>query len=203
MEVFNNSTVNSFLLKSALPLNSMRRSVLALLLMGVFGSIGFTGCGQSKVESRTYDLMLKSLLKKKVPFISVDSLRKMDSTSYLLLDTRSRSEYEVSHIPGAIWVGQAFDPEKLPELSDKVEVITYCSVGKRSEDYGAELKAEYDSLEIRNLYGGIFEWVNQGHEVLDEKARTDSVHAFDKKWGIWLKKGEKVYEPPPDQNASR
>lgn len=177
--------------------------MLTFFLMGFFASIGFNGCGQSKVQKRSYDLMLKSMLKEKVSFISVDSLRKKDRDSFLLLDTRSRSEFEVSHIPGAIWVGQTYDPQKLPDLSGKKEVITYCSVGKRSEDYGAKLAAEHDSLKVSNLYGGIFEWVNRRNKVMDEESVTDSVHAFDKKWGIWLNRGKKVYEPKPGQNASR
>lgn len=165
--------------------------------------LGLDGCCQSMVKSKSYDLMLQGLLKEKVPFVSVDSLEKADTAAYVLLDTRSREEYEVSHIPGAVWVGPQFDPEELPDLSEDRSVITYCSVGKRSENYGAELAAFSDSLRVKNLYGGIFEWVNQGNEIRNDGKATDSIHAFSKSWGIWLKKGEKVYEPKPGQKASR
>ncbi|MFB6257619.1 MAG: rhodanese-like domain-containing protein [Flavobacteriales bacterium] len=171
--------------------------------MSLLALIGLEGCGQSMVKSKSYDLMLKSILKEKVPFISVDSLKEADSSSYMLLDTRSRAEYEVSHIPGALWVGQDLDPQKLPDRIEGQMVITYCSVGKRSEDYAATLSKRRDSVQIRNLYGGIFEWVNRGYQVVDEAAPSDSVHAYNKKWGVWLKKGEKVYRPKPDQEASR
>jgi rhodanese-related sulfurtransferase len=166
-------------------------------------SFCFFGCGQKMVESRSYDLMLKGILEEKVPFISVDSLVKKDTGSYILLDTRSRAEYEVSRIPGGVWVGPDYDPERIPELKGGHEVITYCSVGKRSEDLGAAISRQNDSLHVSNLYGGIFEWVNRGHRVQVQGERTDSVHAYNKSWGIWLKKGEKVYEPKPGQKASR
>ncbi len=171
-----------------------------MILSALFG---LEGCGQDMVQSKSYDLMLQGILKEKVPFISVDSLQALDSSSYLLLDTRSRAEYEVSHIPGAVWVGQKFDPQRLPDLEEDQNLITYCSVGKRSEDLGAAISEEYGSVQVRNLYGGIFEWVNRGYSVVDEGTPTDSVHAYDKKWGVWLKKGKKVYRPEPGQKASR
>ncbi|MDF9798803.1 hypothetical protein OKW21_004066 [Catalinimonas alkaloidigena] len=45
------------------------------------------------------------------------------------------------------------------------------------------------------MYGGIFEWVNQGQDVVDSSGQpTEKVHAYDRVWGIWLKQGEKVYD---------
>jgi len=47
---------------------------------------------------------------------------------------------------------------------------------------------------VRNLYGGIFEWVNEGGEIRNSKNQpTDSVHTYSKSWSIWLEKGIKVY----------
>ena len=49
-------------------------------------------------------------------------------------------------------------------------------------------------MNAKNLYGGIFEWKNQDGTVVDDEGSiTDSVHAFDRAWGIWLNKGKKVY----------
>ena len=49
--------------------------------------------------------------------------------------------------------------------------------------------------EVYNLYGGIFEWVNQGNRVVtgENNSVTKQVHAYDKVWGTWLKEGVKVY----------
>ena len=66
----------------------------------------------------------------------------------------------------------------------------YCSVGYRSEKVSEKLiKAG------SNMYGSIFEWVNQGRPVYDsDGVPTDRVHAFDETWGAWLLKGEKVFD---------
>jgi fumarate hydratase class II len=48
---------------------------------------------------------------------------------------------------------------------------------------------------VMNLQGGIFDWVNNGYPVYDNDGNeTKKVHAYDKSWGKWLTKGEKVYE---------
>ena len=73
------------------------------------------------------------------------------------------------------------------------EVIVYCSVGYRSERIGEKLqKAGYTN--VKNLYGGIFSWKNEGNEVVrDADIPTDSVHTYNKSWGKWLLKGIEVY----------
>lgn len=132
-----------------------------------------------------------------VPYISVDELQKrMQSNSLILLDTRELVEYQVSHIKNAIWVGyDSFSLLKtIQNLPDKnAEIIVYCSLGVRSEKIGEQLqKAGY--TDIKNLYGGIFEWKNNKLPVFDSNGnQTEKVHAFSKRWGVWLIKGEKVY----------
>jgi 3-mercaptopyruvate sulfurtransferase SseA len=69
----------------------------------------------------------------------------------------------------------------------------YCSVGYRSEKVSEQLRqAGYQT--VYNLYGGIFEWKNQGHPVVNAEGEpTERVHAYNRSWGVWLKKGDKVY----------
>ena len=51
-------------------------------------------------------------------------------------------------------------------------------IGVRSEQIGEQLKAMgYDN--IKNLYGGIFEWTNQGYPVFKGNQQTLKVHAYD------------------------
>ena len=111
----------------------------------------------------------------------------------VLLDTRERKEYEISHIPGAIWVGyDDFDVERVKELAKDSKIVTYCSVGYRSERIGEKLMKEGFS-DVSNLKGSIFKWVNEGHELEDNEGQlTAKVHGFNKKWGKWVKKGDQV-----------
>ncbi|MGB7394075.1 MAG: rhodanese-like domain-containing protein [Pricia sp.] len=140
------------------------------------------------------DKTLKKFNKQTVPYIEVDALHGMNHV--LLLDTRKREEYEVSHLKDAQWVGfKEFEVDSiLPKIEDKsTDIVVYCSIGVRSENIGEKLmQAGYTN--VKNLYGGIFEWKNQGYPVYNpEGDETEKVHAFSKHWGKLLKEGEKVY----------
>lgn len=150
---------------------------------------------QSSVLAQTkLDKTLKKWNTESVPYIQPENLA--DATSFTLLDTRKKEEYEVSHLKDALWVGdKAFDPNKvLEEIPDKAApIVVYCSIGVRSEDIGEKLLA-LGYTDVQNLYGGIFQWKNKDRAVYNAKEQpTDSVHAFSKHWGKLLLKGVKVY----------
>jgi len=131
-----------------------------------------------------------------IPYISVQELA-MPKTQVVLLDSREKIEFEVSHIKNALFVG--YNDFDLNIVRDKIQdkhqkIVVYCSLGVRSEDIAERLKkAGYQN--VFNLYGGIFEWKNQGFEVVDENGReTESVHVFSKQWGKWLTNGILIYD---------
>ena len=149
----------------------------------------------SVVAQTKMDRTLKKLNKESVPYIKADSLS--GATDVILLDTRKKEEYDVSHIENAIWVGyKEFEIDsvlaKIPNTEN--EIVVYCSIGVRSEDIGEKLiKAGYTN--VTNLYGGIFQWKNDGNTVYDTIGNeTERVHAFNKYWGKLLLSGEKVYD---------
>jgi len=141
-----------------------------------------------------YDSLLSTLYKGTVPLIKPASLPDLSrEQKVLLLDTRELKEYKVSHLPGAVWVGyDNFSMEDIPEVSKETVIVTYCSVGYRSERIGEKF-IDKGYKQVYNLYGGIFQWVNEGKEVVDTLNQpTMKVHTYSPEWGIWLQKGEKV-----------
>lgn len=163
-------------------------NLLLILMLNFF----FQSQGQ-KVESSSYSLMLSTLLSHSVPEVSAQEVDvKMEEI--IFIDSREKAEYEVSHIKDAIWVGyDSLDFTNVECLAKDSKLVVYCSVGYRSEKVAEKLKAK-GFTNVSNLYGGIFEWKNQGNQVVDKKNQpTDSVHAYNKMWGIWLNKGVKVY----------
>jgi rhodanese-related sulfurtransferase len=147
----------------------------------------------AQVQSSAYDLTLKTLLSHSVPEVSVPQVKEMSNV--VLLDAREWNEFQVSHIKNARFVGyDQFDIGKLQSINKKQKIVVYCSVGYRSEKISEKLK-EAGFTDVSNLYGGIFEWVNQGNVVVDEKGKaTENIHAYSKTWGVWLNKGVKVYD---------
>ncbi|WP_299133236.1 rhodanese-like domain-containing protein [uncultured Tenacibaculum sp.] len=150
--------------------------------------------------------LLKKFNSENIPYITSNDLNKLiqqsiistqNNDQIILLDSREPKEYKVSHINNAICVG--YDHFNIKETIKKLpvnkntKIIVYCSLGIRSEDIAEKLK-EIGYTNIYNLYGGIFEWKNQGNQVVNKQQKTtEKVHTFNKEWSKWLLKGEKIY----------
>ncbi|GAB4253855.1 MAG: hypothetical protein Kow0079_09750 [Vicingaceae bacterium] len=147
-----------------------------------------------QTQSKAYDLMLSTLLSHTVNEIYVEDINETD-TNLIFLDAREKKEFEVSHIKNTYWVGyNDFNFKRINHLPKDKKIIVYCSVGYRSEKIAERLKKK-GFKNVYNLYGGIFEWVNQGKPVYDASGKvTQNIHAYDYTWGIWLSKGNKIYD---------
>ena len=145
---------------------------------------------------KTLDDLLSKYNTRSVPYISVEELRMHQlNDNIIILDTREFNEYQISHVAGAKLIGfNKFSIDKISEeITDKATPIAvYCSLGIRSEEIGEKLIAA-GFTDVKNLYGGIFEWKNKGYSIHNSKNNeTDSVHTFSKPWSKWLLKGVKV-----------
>lgn len=162
--------------------------------------LSFLRCGEAnsqRVGSKSYDLLLKTLLKHSVNEISCSEanlLQQQPNSSVIWLDAREKNEFEVSQISNAQWVGyNDFSLDRVALLPKNTPIVVYCSVGYRSEKISEKLQAA-GFTSVSNLYGGIFEWANQGYGLTDSNGQaTTKVHAYDRLWGQWLRKGQKVY----------
>ncbi|MDQ6812379.1 MAG: rhodanese-like domain-containing protein [Bacteroidota bacterium] len=145
------------------------------------------------VTSKVKNAVLQMLLSHDVPKISVaDAAAKKDHAVFL--DSRSKEEFDVSHIPNSVYIGyKDFDLSLVQSIPKTKEVIVYCSVGKRSDEVTKKLmQAGFSN--VHNLYGGIFEWFNEGHKIVDSNNQmTDTIHAYSKLFGWWIERGQKVY----------
>ena len=170
----------------------MKRSSFLILFLLLIG-IPFWLLSQKK-EAPPNDIpsLLKDYNHRSVPYLSVQMLQ-MEYKDYVILDTRKKEEFDVSQLPGAIWVGERYDIDKLSNIDKEAKIVVYCSVGIRSEDYGEEMLEDGFS-KVYNLYGSIFSWKDAGYQVVDQNNQpTEKVHVYSKKWAKYLKTGKKVY----------
>lgn len=139
-----------------------------------------------------YETMLKTLLSRNVPEIRVDSLFPIYE-EVILLDSREEREYQVSHLKNAIHVGyDHFNISSVDTLPKNAKIVVYCSVGYRSEKITQQL-IKNGFTNVSNLFGGIFDWVNSDYPIYLNGSTTQKIHGYNKTWGRWLKKGEKVF----------
>jgi rhodanese-related sulfurtransferase len=142
-----------------------------------------------------FETMVNTLISNTVDTISSERLEELLlENDPIVLDAREPSEYEVSHIEGALNIGYQNPSFDMLEGMDKSKpVVVYCSVGKRSEDIGAQLKQK-GFENVYNLFGGVFDWTNRGYTVVDKSGHeVKKVHPYNAAWGIWVNNYEKDY----------
>ncbi|XP_063155295.1 adenylyltransferase and sulfurtransferase MOCS3-like [Candoia aspera] len=129
---------------------------------------------------------------------------------FLLLDTRSQAEFEVSHLPGAILVPPETDAVKeIFKAWFKQEyegchrhIVCYCTVGYRSS-MTAQLLSDYLSCEtsqnfvtsskIYNVQGGLVKWASERRWMVDQHKKPSSqMHPYNDVWAKLLEPEFKV-----------
>jgi rhodanese-related sulfurtransferase len=170
----------------------MRGRTYLMVLLFLFG-IPFMVEPQDVGVSKTgIPELLSSYNTSTVPYLRVQTLQK-NYQDYVILDTRKKEEYDVSHLPHAIWAGEKYDVKKLRGVGKDTKIVVYCSVGIRSEDYGEEMLQD-GFTQVYNLYGSIFYWKDAGYKVVDQnKEPTQRVHVYGRKWAKYLMTGKKVF----------
>ena len=169
-----------FLKKTKHPLTLFKDALFFLFL-----AQSFFIHSQTKVKNDDFNNMLQSLLKHSVTEVNPNQINL--NSDIIILDSREKEEYNVSHIPNAKWIGyETFNSGNLNNIPKDSKIIVYCTVGYRSEKTAEKLiKLGYTN--VSNLYGGIFEWIHSGKKIISDSI-TKNVHTYNKEWSKWLNK---------------
>jgi rhodanese-related sulfurtransferase len=163
------------------------------VLLFLFAGLLF-GCNSdpSPIKNPFFRYLLASLLREK----NTMTVNEVSQKQYPLLDARTREEFNVSRLPGAQFIGfDTLSVEVLEAFHPDDTLLIYCSIGYRSELVAQQLR-EQGFKNAFNLYGGIFEWVNQGNLVLNRNGEpTSQVHPYNFWWGLFLSQGDKTKNP--------
>ena len=104
----------------------------------------------------------------------------------VLLDVRTKEEWDVSHIPGARRLDPTAPIEKAKSgISKETPIVTYCAVGYRSGALATKLR-EAGFTNVRNLEGSIFQWANERRPLVRENKPVTIVHPYSSLWGRLL-----------------
>ncbi len=171
-------------------------SFFVAILFFVFScSAQETTTQRPEILNPEFDKRISTRIDFSVPVISCAELAEMKD-EVELFDTRKKEEYDVSHIEGARYLGyKDFDVNRLEGLPKDTKIVLYCSIGYRSEKIGEKLQ-EIGYTNVYNLYGSIFEWVNQGYTVVNKNGtQTNQVHTYNWLWSKWVddEKVEKIW----------
>jgi rhodanese-related sulfurtransferase len=113
--------------------------------------------------------------------------RRITGTSQrvLILDIRSKAEYDVSHLEGAVWIAPETDVDSFiasmgPNARDAY-VVFYCTLGLRSTEYALKTMdplARIGARKVVVLKHGILGWANANFKLVDSQGTTRFVHPF-------------------------
>lgn len=164
------------------------KQIIILIILILFSLVAYS----QKIKQKSYHALINTMYKKEVPLIFADTLFE-NLSDFILLDTRTKSEFDVSHIENAVYIGyDDFDSKSIEDVQKDNNIVVYCSVGYRSQLIAEKLQAK-GYTNVHNLYGGIFEWKNLDYEVVNLNNNvTDSIHTYNKLWAYWLQNGIKV-----------
>ncbi len=115
----------------------------------------------------------------------------------ILLDVRTKAEFEVSHLRGAQRVEPGSEADAI-EIAKGKPIVTYCSVGYRSGAFATKLQ-EAGYKNVRNMSGSIFAWANDGYPVERDGQRVQKVHPYNEEWGKLLHEPLRADVPPAGQ----
>ena len=133
----------------------------------------------------------------KLPVVTAGELSEMleKGEQPVLFDTRTKEEYDKSHIENALRVdphtsSEDFLSRHTQQIRGKT-VVFYCSVGQRSSDFLNRVHQackDAGAIDCYNLRGGIFRWYNEGYPVVNDKGETDDIHRYNSLWGMMIEK---------------
>jgi rhodanese-related sulfurtransferase len=139
-----------------------------------------------------------------VKWISTDELARWRNDPAqpqpVLLDSRTMSEFEISHLRGAAPI-DPYRPSQnsLQGFARDTPMVVYSSAGYRGARVASWL-AQAGYPRVQNLTGGLFLWANEGRPLFRQENRpTAMVHPYDRRWGLLLE--PKYRAEAPDLEA--
>lgn len=96
--------------------------------------------------------------------VSVEQAKELIETNtwLLILDVRTKLEFENGHIEGAINIPLSELEKRLGELNKTDEILVYCWAGQRSSQ-AVEILADNGFIGVYNMLNGIEAWIQGGH----------------------------------------
>ncbi|MBO3699009.1 rhodanese-like domain-containing protein [Roseivirga sp. E12] len=118
-----------------------------------------------------------------------EAFRMISTTDFTILDVRDESEYDVSHLEGAI----RYEEGLLEGLNANEPVMVYCTVGLRSNQL-AKILEEEGFNQVVELQDGLIGWSNAELPLVNSRDNlTDSVHVYAQYFSALLRGGTPVY----------
>jgi rhodanese-related sulfurtransferase len=103
--------------------------------------------------------------------LSVDEAKLLiqKEINLVVLDVRTKVEYESGHLPNAILIPVAELQDRLAELDKDKKILVYCQTGVRSAE-ASQILVNNGFGSVYNLVGGINAWIQADGPVVSDSS---------------------------------
>jgi len=120
-----------------------------MAVASILGAVLLTGCSNGNESAMNLD--------------SAAFEAKTQEPGVVILDVRTKEEFEEGHIANAININVESDTflSEIAKLDKSKTYAVYCRSGRRSADAVAKMSNE-EFISLANLNGGVIDWANAG-----------------------------------------
>jgi rhodanese-related sulfurtransferase len=118
-------------------------------IISILGAVLLTGCTSGSESAMNLD--------------SVAFEAKTQEAGVVILDVRTKAEFDEGHIANAININVESDTflDEIAKLDKSKTYAVYCRSGRRSADAVAKMSNE-QFISLAHLNGGVIDWANAG-----------------------------------------
>lgn len=146
----------------------------------ILAAVALTGCVSYAAEPMTVEEVVQDA-RKGIAYVDNDYIaaRQADNPDLLLIDVRTKAEFDLGHIPGATWIPRGrseFDFAKTVRDAD-AEIILYCKTGSRA----ALVKKALDRQGYQNVsvHEGFAVWAEDRRPIENELGHVTLIKSPD------------------------
>ncbi len=162
--------------------NVVLTGVLSILLL-LGSSEALAGPSIKEVKKKVQSLVREA--RGSVPHVTAKEFKKiMDSgRKYVLIDVRTKAEYDAGHLPGAIHIPRGLlewvAPKKIKDTN--IPIYVYCRTGARSA-FAAKRLRDMGYGNVTNIHDSFKGWVSAGFPIYNRHGEfVLTEHGFEKK----------------------
>ena len=90
-----------------------------------------------------------------------------EEVNLVILDVRTKEEYESGHLPNAILIPVSELQDRVAELDKDKKILVYCKTGVRSTE-ASQILVSHGFSSVCNLVGGIDAWIQADGPVVSD-----------------------------------
>jgi rhodanese-related sulfurtransferase len=140
---------------------------LGLLLL----VISFTGaaCGDKSPQIESPSPTATPIATLTYENLTVDEAKLLvqEEVDLVVLDVRTKEEYESGHLPDAILIPVSELQDRVAELDKDKKILVYCKTGVRSTE-ASQILVSHGFSSVCNLVGGIDAWIQADGPVISD-----------------------------------